>query len=122
MHWKIDHSHYNNNDLATNMMAESWARGSQWFLTKMEYPNYPGGSVYLPKYTNVVIDLVDANGSFDNNGFSDSRDLVSGYSMIQIQDALNGASNGTDWKNNLKDNYENNTKQHLDALFNAWGF
>lgn len=40
-------------------MAESWSRGAQWILTRMEYPNYRGDEVVLPKYTNVVTDLID---------------------------------------------------------------
>jgi len=122
VHWKIDHSHYNNNDLATNMMAESWARGAEWFLTKMEYSDYRGGNVVLPEYTNVVIDMIDFNFDNSNNGYSDNRDFVFGYNIIQIQDALNGAANGTDWKNNIRNNYDNNTENNLDALFSAWGF
>ncbi len=105
VHWKLDQSHYNNNDLPTNQMAESWSRGAQWILTRMEYPNYRGGEVVLPKYTNVVTDLIDDFGRFDNNGFADNSDNVSGYNIIQIQNALIGASNGTEWKNNLKNNY-----------------
>ena len=55
-------------------MAESWSRGAQWILTRMEYPNYRGGEVVLPTCTNVVTDLIDDFGRFDNNGFVDNRD------------------------------------------------
>ena len=103
-------------------LCESWARGVEWALTRTEYPGYPGGSVLIADgYTNVVIDLIDQDFEA-NNGYSDNRDLVNGYTIKQIQDALHGASNATEWKNNLKNNYENSTEQNVDALFNAWGF
>ena len=102
--------------------CESWARGVQWALTKMEYPNYLGGSVIMPDYTNIIIDMIDENYETANNGYSDSRDLVRGYTIKQIQDALFGASNANQWKNNLKNNNENDTEQNLDALFSAWDF
>ena len=88
----------------------------------MEYPNYRGGDVIMPEYTNIVIDMLDENYDTSNDGYSDGRDLVSGYTIKQIQDALHGASNATEWKNNLKNNYDNITEQHLDALFASWSF
>lgn len=119
VHWLIDKDRYNQNDIATLKLAESWARGVQWYITKMEYPNY---NVGIPNstYTNVVIDLIDDYGDFTNNGFWDNRDLVSGYTIVQIQNALLGAQNLNDLKYNLKNMYENPTEQHLDVLFDAW--
>ena len=110
-------------DFYDDIFCESWARGVQWALTRMEYPIYPGGDVLTTLgYTNVVIDMLDENFDTSNNGYDDSRDLVSGYTINQVQDALYGASNATEWKNNLKNNYANSTEQNLDALFSAWGF
>ncbi|RZK40757.1 MAG: hypothetical protein EOO90_13695 [Pedobacter sp.] len=115
--WASSYDFYQSN------FCESWARGVQWALTRMEYPNYQGGDVIMAGcYTNVVIDLIDENYDTANNGHKDNRDLVSGYTIKQIQDALHGASNATEWKNNLINNYANNTEQYVDALFSAWGF
>ena len=33
-------------------VAESWARGVQWELTRMVYPNY--GNIYFGTYTGVT--------------------------------------------------------------------
>ena len=66
--------------------------------------------------------MIDENYETSNNGYSDSRDLVRGYTIKQIQDALLGVSNANQWKNNLKNNNENDTEQHLGALFTTWGF
>ncbi len=88
----------------------------------MEYPGYEGGSTFLLNYTHIVIDMIDDYGTFNNTGFTDNRDLIAGYSIVQIRDALIGAHSANSWKNNIKNNYKNNTEQHWDALFDAWGF
>ena len=48
--------------------------------------------------------------------------MCNGDTIVQIQDALLGARTGTQWKNNLRNNYENSKEQHLDAIFAAWGY
>ena len=32
-------------------LKESWARGVEWELSRMVYPNYVGGSTFKPRYT-----------------------------------------------------------------------
>ncbi len=43
---------------ADNDVCESWARGVEFVLTRMQYPDYLGGSNNIPEgYTNVVVDM-----------------------------------------------------------------
>ncbi|QPH38930.1 hypothetical protein [Pedobacter endophyticus] len=49
-------------------VGESWCRDVQWVLTRMEYPNYAGGSISLPAYTNVVMDLIDQEYDYNPRG------------------------------------------------------
>ena len=70
---------------------------------------------------NVVIDLVDTDtDNRTNNGKSYSQgDKVTGYSMYQIETALQGCNTWNKWRNKIKQ-YENKTKQYVDTLFAAW--
>lgn len=102
-------------------MCESWARGVQYYLTKMVYSNYWGGSTNRPNYTQFVVDLIDSNNDNANYGYSfNEGDKVEGYTMSQIETALIGCSNHIQWKNNIKNKYYNATKQHVDSLFDLW--
>jgi hypothetical protein len=94
-------------------VAESWARGVQWELTRMVYPptimvDYP---IYTNIYTGVVQDMID--------GIS-GNDQVTGYTIRQIEDALPGQLTWNAWKTNIKNLYNNATENNLDALFNYW--
>ena len=114
-HWNMDRWHYKN---SKGLVAESWARGVEWELTRMNYPNfkadYCNSTCTLPNsnYTGVVQDMID----FDHS----PNDKVGGYSIRQIEDALKGKHEWNAWKNNIKGLYNNQTKNHLDALFNYW--
>ena len=116
-HWKMDGSGYRNSDL---IVAESWARGVQWELTRMVYNNYPGGPTIRPNYTQVVVDMIDF--PTDNNYGSEnlSQDNVQGYSIRQIEDALINQTIWDGWKNNIINKFHNATENNLDALFNYW--
>jgi hypothetical protein len=102
-------------------VCETWATGVQWYLTRMQYPSYNGRPNTSGNYTNLVMDLVDAPGSeFAGFGRFAPTDQVIGYNMSQIQDALRNQKTMNDWKVKLYNDYNNATKQHLDALFNYW--
>jgi hypothetical protein len=60
------------------------------------------------------------SGGYYEYGTGSPTDEVGGYSIAQIEEALIGATDFSTWKSNLKFRYENNTEQHLDALFNHW--
>lgn len=117
-HWNMDHGKYNDTD---TKVKENWARGVQWWLTRMEYPNYRGGATIRPNYTQVVMDMIDTRSDdFRNNGANHPDDQVSGYTMRQIEDALKGQKNWNGWRNNIKNKYNNGTENNLDALFSFW--
>jgi hypothetical protein len=124
-HWKMDSFTYGcqNDDncavqccLGDLKVAESWARGVQWELTRMVYINYTpnydavGGSS-VPVYTGVVQDMIDGISGYDQ---------VTGYTIRQIEDALPGQLTWNAWKTNIKNLYNNATKENLDALFDFW--
>lgn len=102
-------------------VAESWARGVQWELTRMIWSNYLGGETARPKYTQVVVDMIDGPDDSPNNGSKElSEDNVNGYSISEIEDALLGQRTWNDWRDNIKNSYDNGTENNLDALFIHW--
>lgn len=128
-HWRMivkepDTKRYRDFHDAEDKMVESWARGVQWYLTKMVYNDYRGATYNdkYPAYTNVVIDLIDTeNDHIYNEGHNKRQgDDVSGYTMEQIESALIGCNTWEKWKNNIKSKYNNETEKNLDALFAAW--
>jgi hypothetical protein len=118
-HWNMDRSDFNDTE---SKVKESWARGVQWELTRMVYTGYKGGSTIRPRYTQVVVDMIDKPANFDQNEGSErlSEDNVEDYTIRQIEDALKGQKNWNAWKNNIKNKYNNETENNLDALFNYW--
>ncbi|MFA6276763.1 MAG: hypothetical protein WC622_08440 [Pedobacter sp.] len=131
-------AHWDNSNLSFALSAstatESWAAGVEWYLTRMEYPNHLG--TYWPlggNYRNVVMDLIDDasqisyfdrqqySGFYNNFGFGAPNDQVEGYNIVDIQNALiNNPTTWNEWKTNIKNNYNNATEQHVDAVFDAW--
>jgi len=113
-------AHFAHHDLDTiykhcdKILKESWARGVEWYITKQcAYPDYNG--YYSKNYAMIVQDLID-NDNSNNIG----HDKVSGYTITQMEYALKGAKTWNDWKNNLKNYYNNGTEIYLDDLFSAW--
>ena len=118
-HWNFQRINHN---VSKEILAESWARGVEWELTRMVYPvsKYKGRDNYKGKYTLVVADMIDnRNTNHTNKGFKDDRDKVSGYTIRQLEDALKGINTWNGWRNNIKNKYNNNTEQHLNTLFSA---
>lgn len=106
---------------AQNKVPESWATGVEWVLTKMEYPQYLGRQFENSDYTNLVMDLIDTpNNETIGYGINSPLDQVEEYTIVQIEESLRDVKNFYEWKDNLRNNYENNTEQHLDALFDYW--
>lgn len=105
-HWNMDRSGYNGTD---DYVVESWARGVQWELTRMVYSGYQ--PPYFSEYTGVVHDMIDGISGVDQ---------VSGYSIRQIEDALDGQDNWNGWRINIKNKHTNGTENNLEALFNFW--
>jgi hypothetical protein len=59
-----------------------------------------------------VEDMID-----DISGY----DQVSGYSIRQIEDALQSKKTWNEWRDNIKNSYNNATEKNLYALFAHWG-
>jgi hypothetical protein len=106
-HWKMAWWTFQTVD---ERVAESWARGVQWELTRMVYTDYT--NAYFESYTGVVEDMIDNNYSIGDN--------VTGYTIRQIENSLMYQKNWNDWKNKIKNDYENPTENNLDQLFNYW--
>jgi hypothetical protein len=115
-HWNMDSEGLRKGD---EIVVESWARGVQWNLTRMVYPNHRGGGTIRPNYTQVVVDMVDAPGDI-NFGASGTNDQVTGYTMRQIEDALKGQKTWNGWRDNIINKYANGTENNLGALFSFW--
>lgn len=64
-HWNMDRSDFRGTE---SKVKESWARGVQWELTRMIYPNYLGRERSTGNYTLVVSDMID-NSSTDRTNF-----------------------------------------------------
>ena len=97
--------------------------------TNTDGPNYRGGATNLPSYTQVVVDMIDERAPLDalgnpidiNRGSEIlTEDDVSGYTIRQIEDALQGQRTWNGWRDNIKNRYNNATEENLDALFAFW--
>ena len=85
-------------------------------------------------YTGVVQDMIDGFGTKGTSRWWDStndnwgspyiylsyNDQVTGYSIKQIEDALLGQRTWNGWKDNIKNLYNNETENKLDATFDYW--
>ena len=104
-------------------------------MTRMEYPYYEGRG-RDSEYTLVVADLIDSllqqkqrvgqnigtsKTSPVNLGFNDNKDLVEGYTIRQIEDALVGLRNWNSWRDNIIRRHMNASEGHVDSLFKHWG-
>lgn len=107
-HWELRKNNWNDNNLPSKI-KESWARGVQWELTRMVYPLYQ--PFYFGDYTGVVQDLIDGKSGYDQ---------VENYTVKEIENVLSSTSSWDDWKDNLKNKYNNATENNLDAVFNRW--
>lgn len=114
-HWDMSRSDFDNSE---SIVKESWARGVQWELTRMVYLNYNSDFENRPKYTLVVRDMIDNDGFYGKTGTFGEN--VSGYTIKQIENSLRFAKSWDEWKNKIKNDYENSTENNLDALFNYW--
>lgn len=58
--------------------------------------------------------------NYNQNGTDKTRsnEIFSGYTLKQIQDALNGSRSLNDWRSNLINNYNNPTEVNIDDVFN----
>jgi hypothetical protein len=98
-------------------VKETWAMGVQEALTRMIYPYYKS-DLYTVNYTRLVNDLLDDN-TLRNTG-NIKFDAVTGYTIRELEDALKDQRTFSDWKSKIKSEYDNETEEHLDELFDFW--
>ncbi len=49
------------------------------------------------------------------------KSYVLGYTRVHIQNVImNNPTTWNEWKNNIINNYNNETEQHVETLFNHW--
>jgi len=74
-------------------------------------------------YTSAGYDMIDdINQRVDISPQSVNRpiDRVSGYRIWQLENALEDAKSWWQWRDNIKNNYSNETEEYLDELFANW--
>lgn len=116
------------NFLATNdNVCDTWAVGVQDFFSLRKYGKYgrliafPNTDPYGSQYTGLVNDLRDY-GVEDPNFIGYYDDKIAGYSLLDVQKALLGITNWTQFRNHLKNikPIDNETSKNIDALFDYW--
>jgi hypothetical protein len=107
-HWLMSRSDYRNGD---NILVESWAVGVSWSLTTMYYPNYYPNIDAGFGYDSTIIQAIDGFHPVEN-------DFVTGYTIKELEDALEGVRRWKDYHNNILNSYNNATENNLHYLFN----
>lgn len=122
-------------------LMETWAQTVEIVLTLERYRNvlnrpdfvFSGENLQIKPiafsgsnnyYTSAGFDMIDDLNQRTHPGFT-NRDLlpidrVSGYNILQLQGALIGAKSWWQWRDNIKNRYDNPTEENLDELFNNW--
>ncbi len=132
-------------------LAESWAEGVETIVTNDRYlefnPNYIGSGnlnsfasddrrLYnsyrqdthtsdisgKEEYTPIVIDMVDSYNQHTQINSLRPRDRVSGYTLKQIQSALNDARGPKGFRENIVHYHQNDTEQFVGELFEEYMF
>jgi hypothetical protein len=71
-------------------------------------------------YTSAGFDMIDDINQRTIYGNLYPIDRVSGYNILQLQAALIGAKSWWEWRDNIKNKYNNPSEGNLDELFNNW--
>lgn len=84
---------------------------------------YQGGDI-TGNYTPIVLDLID-NPTTESNPGNNAWDAangegVTGYTIKQIEDALEGKRTLNSWKDNIISKYDNATESNVGDVFNHW--
>jgi hypothetical protein len=119
------------NNGTDDRLIESWAMGVAWVLTRKEYPwhnsyafmtfaDMRSSSFGNYEYTPIIIDLID---DINQGGCCSTTlpiDLISGYSIKNIEDILSTCSSLQNLRDNLKSNYEIPQEAQLDNFFSQY--
>lgn len=129
-HWDLSRSDFDDSE---SVVKESWARGVEWELTRTVYSG--DQPVYgRLNYTGIVQDMIDGFGSKGTlfwwdyeeedwgspNLYKSYYDSISGYTVRQIEDAIEGQKTWSSWKNNIINKFENDTEDSLNNSFTFW--
>ncbi|KVV16444.1 hypothetical protein [Flavobacterium sp. TAB 87] len=98
------------------------------YRTKFGNPNYQYRNnnkqfvtiLAVNDYTSGGFDLIDNFNQRDFYGLDYPIDRVNGYTLKQLEQSLIGAKYWSQWRDNLKNKYDNPTEQFVDELFNNW--
>ena len=129
-HWNLGKNDYT---FADDVLVESWAHGVKWSISRLEYPGYSINYGRM-NYSGIVQSMIDGISSKTSTKWWDSskdewgspsisktyQDSVSGYTVRQIEDAIDNQRKWNNWKDNIKNKYNNATENHLDAAFDYW--
>jgi hypothetical protein len=114
-HWKMAWWTFQTVD---DKVKESWARGVQWELSRMVYPDYNRDGEKLPDYTLVVRDLIDNDGEYGKRKVSGEN--VNGYTIRQLENSLYLAKTWEEWRNKIVNMHDNPTENHVETVFRYW--
>ena len=129
-HWDIEPDIFNK---CGRVVIESFAVGIEYVFTSQIYTKEQMNFLYLQDvnfqtltenyrsiYTPLVIDLMDTFNQRAEYDYSYPIDNVSGYTISQIENAIKGVRTLEEWRDNLKNMYDNPTEIYLDELFNNY--
>lgn len=127
-HWNLSKSFSFSYLNTSDVVAESWACGVQWALTRMVYPHYDRGYYSRRKYTAVVRDLIDGYkmvvsdkvDGMSGNIEKSYRDNISGYNIRQIEDALVNSTSWNVWKNRIINDPSMYDNHIINSAFLFW--
>jgi hypothetical protein len=74
-------------------------------------------------YTSIVVDMIDNENQRLTRGGGNvayPQDRVSGYTILQVEQGLRGATSWNQWRNNMIDRHNNPTEGFINELFANW--
>lgn len=118
-------------------LMETWATTVEHYLVRRHYHEVYGatGYTYIQDffqrrtiaqnnfYTSCGIDMLDdINQRLDIFPLNPNRpfDRVEGYTINQLENAMRGACTWHQWRDNLRNTYDNDTEEFLNELFANW--
>lgn len=141
-HWAMDRNAYNslgfNGYVGGNNGAkrtlETWATTVEIAFALQRYKHHFNQPNYRYKhenfqyrlisdsnfYTSAGWDMIDDFNQKNTYGTAYPIDRVSGYTIKQLEDALRGVKTWAEWRNRIKNLYNNVTEEFLFELFNNW--
>ncbi len=136
-HWDCMESNADISSKAKNKrrLLETWAKTVEIALTRNWYINHCNISNYVferanyqsveiedkPYYTSAGYDLIDDEDQSETFTYLNTpNDRVKGYSILQLEQALKHARSWEEWRDNIKEDYDNPTEKYVDELFANW--